>query len=195
MNINENHISLLSKAFEKDPMFVYLFSNKKGNEQSKTLIRFIVKRNHILEGLILTDHLKNPSYVAVVERPRNLTTVSIRAKVRLNIEMLLLVMKLPFHVLRFLTKYQKLTTASAPNGPQYYLTMIGVVPSSQGKGIGKKVLREIHSIARSSQPPYPISLDTENQQNIAYYTRFGYELTDTKIVEGLKVYCMTRAAE
>ncbi|SCY22985.1 GNAT family N-acetyltransferase [Alkaliphilus peptidifermentans] len=195
MNINETHISLLSRAFEKDPMFDYLFSNKKSKDQSKILIRFIIKRNRLLDGLILTDHTKEPTYVAIVDRPRNLVSISTRAMVRLNIEMLLLMFQLPFHVLRFLTKYQKLSFRSAPNEPHYYLTMIGVDPSSQGKGIGKKVLREIHEIAESSQPSYPIALDTENQQNVAYYESFGYELKDTKIIDGLRVYCMTRPAE
>ncbi|RSL31768.1 N-acetyltransferase [Salibacterium salarium] len=195
MNINETHISLLSRAFEKDPMFVYFISNKKDNNQTKNLIRFIIKRNRLLDGLILTDHTREPSYVAIVDRPKNLRSVSIRAKIRLNIEMVLLIFQLPFHVLRFLSKYQKLSFSSAPNEPHFYLTMIGVDPSYQGKGIGKKVLREIHEIAESSNPPYPFALDTENQQNVAYYESFGYELKDTKMIDGLRIYCMTRPAE
>ncbi|WP_026477499.1 GNAT family N-acetyltransferase [Alkaliphilus transvaalensis] len=195
MNINETHVSLLSRAFEKDPMFNYLFSNKNGKEQSKNLIRFIIKRNHLLDGLILTDDTKEPTYVAIVDRPKNLKNVSIRAKLRLNIEMLLLVFRLPFHGLRFLTKYEKLTSTSGPHQPHYYLTMIGVAPSSQGKGIGKKVLREIHEIAESSQPSYPIALDTENQHNVSYYESFGYQLKDTNIIDGIKIYCMTRPAK
>ncbi|WP_147804249.1 GNAT family N-acetyltransferase [Alkalicoccus halolimnae] len=195
MNINKNHVSLLARAFEKDPMFEYLFSNKNNKDQSKTLIKFIIKRNHLSDGMILTDHTKNPGYVAVLERPENLARVSVGAKVRLNIKMLLLVFQLPFHVLRFLTKYQKQTVASAPNAPHYYITMIGVEPSFQGRGLGKKVLKEIHELAASSQPPSPIALDTENDQNIAYYEKLGYELKDTKVIDGLKVYCMTRPAE
>ena len=117
MDINETHISLLSRAFEKDPMFVYFFSNKKGKDKSKILINFIVKRNRLLDGLILTDHSKMPSYVAIVDRPRTLRSVSIVARFRLNLEMFLLAFQLPFYVLRFLTKYQKLTFASAQNEP------------------------------------------------------------------------------
>ena len=73
--------------------------------------------------------------------------------------------------------------------------MIAVDPSSQRKGIGKKVLRELHEIAESSQSSYPIALDTENHQNVAYYESFGYELKDTKILDGLRIYCMTRPAK
>ncbi|RCW63939.1 GNAT family N-acetyltransferase [Saliterribacillus persicus] len=195
MNINETHISLLSQAFKDDPMFVYFIADKNDKEQTKKLIRFIVKQNRLLDGLILTDHTTKPSYVAIVDRPRNLRNVSIMAKVRLNIEMLLLIFKLPFPVLRFLTKYQKLSFSSAPNEPHYYVTMIGVDPYCQGKGIGKKVLGEIHEIAKSSQPPYPVALDTENQKNVSFYERLGYELKDTKMIDGLRIYCMTRPAE
>lgn len=195
MNINESHVSLLSRAFEKDPMFVYFISNNKDKDLSKNLIRFIIKQNRLLDGLILTDHTKEPSYVAIVSQPKNLRRVSIWAKVRLNIEMLLLIFQLPFHMLKFLNMYHKLSFSSAPHEPHYYLTMIGVDPSSQGKGIGKKVLREIHQIAKSSQPSYPIALDTENQQNVAYYESFGYELKDIKMIGELRIYCMTRPAE
>ncbi|WP_280770183.1 GNAT family N-acetyltransferase [Salipaludibacillus daqingensis] len=193
--INEAHISLLYRAFEKDPLFVFLFPNRKNKEHTKILIRFIIRRNRLLNGLILTDDVKKPSYVAIVDRPSNLRNISIRAKVRLNIDMLLLVFKLPFHVLRYLTKYQEVTSTIAPNEAHYYLTMIGVEPSCQGKGTGKKVLREIHDIAESSQPPYSIALDTENPHNVAYYKRFGYELTGTKIINQLNVYCMNKPAE
>ncbi|SHN27350.1 GNAT family N-acetyltransferase [Gracilibacillus kekensis] len=187
MTINETHIDLLSRAFENDPMFIHLLSNK---YRSKKLIRFILKQNRLLDGLVLTDDMNDPSYVAIVDRPRNLRHVSIWAKVKLNIEMFLLLFRLPFHVLRFLTNYQKTTFSIAPNQPHYYITMIGVDPSHQGKGIGKKVLREIHEIAESSQPAYPVALDTENQQNVAFYERVGYELMDTKIIDGLEIYCM-----
>ncbi|WP_018932401.1 GNAT family N-acetyltransferase [Gracilibacillus lacisalsi] len=193
--INENHISLLTRAFAKDPMFIHLFSNQKRERQMKSLIRFIIKRNHLLDGLILTDHATKPSYIAIVDRPSNLTNVSIKAKINLNIEMLLLVLKLPFRVLRYLTKYQKVTFSNAPNEPHYYLTMIGVDPSYQGKGIGKKVLKQLDEIAASSPISYSISLDTENQQNVAFYERFGYELRNTTIIDGLSVYCMTKSKE
>ncbi|WP_416148972.1 GNAT family N-acetyltransferase [Salipaludibacillus sp. HK11] len=193
--INEAHISLLSRAFEKDPLFVFLFSNRKNKEQPKILIRFIIRRNRLLNGLILTDDVKKPSYVAIIDRPSNLRNISIKAKIKLNIDMLLLVFKLPFHTLRYLTKYQKVTSTIAPNEAHYYLTMIGVEPSYQKTGTGKKVLREIHEIAKSSQPSYTIALDTENPQNVAYYQRLGYELRGTKMIDGLNVYCMIKPAD
>ncbi|WP_058306149.1 GNAT family N-acetyltransferase [Gracilibacillus massiliensis] len=192
MTINQSHIDLLSSAFEHDPMFVHFLSNKK---TSKKLITFIIKQNRLLDGLALTDDKSVPSYVAIVDRPKNLRNVSIWAKVKLNIEMFLLLFQLPFHVLRFLTKYQKATFSVAPNQPHYYLTMIGVDPPHQGKGIGIKVLREIHKIAESSQPAYPVALDTENPQNIAFYERVGYGLMDTKTIDGLEIYCMRRVVK
>ncbi len=195
MNINETHISLLTRAFKKDPIFVYFRSIKKEIDPSKKLIRFIIKRNHLLDGLILTDDIKEPSYMAIVDPPSNLRSVSIKSKIKFNIDMFLLIFQLPFQMLRFLTKYQKLTSISAPNEPHYYLTMLGVDPSYQGMGIGKKVLEELHEIAGSSHPAYPVALDTENHKNVAFYERFGYELKDTKVIDGLRVYCMSRPAE
>ena len=195
MNINNAHVSLLSRAFQNDPLFVHLFTNQKYQAQSEALIRFIIKENRLSDGLILTDDPTEPSYVAILDPPKNLKKVSLGAKLRLNIEQLLLLLHLPFSVLRFLSKYQEQITESAPKEPHYYLTMLGVDPASQGKGVGKKALQAIHKIADSSETPYPVALDTENQDNVTYYQKFGYQLIDTKVINGLTVYCMTRPAK
>jgi len=195
MNIHNAHVFLLSRAFRNDPLFLHLFTDQKYEAQSKALIRFIIKENHLSDGLILTDDDAEPSYVAILDLPRNLKKASIGAKLRLNIEQLLLLFHIPFSVLRFLSKYEKQITESAPKEPHYYLTMLGVDPASQGKGIGKKVLQEIHKIADSSNAPYPVALDTENQDNVTYYQKFGYQLIDTNVIDGLTVYCMTRPAK
>lgn len=192
MNINETHVSLLVRAFKNDPLFVHLFSGNK--DQSEILIRFILKRNRLSDGLVLTDHESKPSYAAIVERPENLRTISLINSIRLNVAMFFLLFQLPFRVLRFLTAYDKLTSSQAPDTPHYYVTMIGVDPSQQGKGIGKQVLREIHDMAETPRSPYPVALDTENHQNIAYYKSIGYVLKHTDIIQGIRIYCMIRPA-
>lgn len=194
MNINENHVSLLARAFENDPFFAHLFSKRKAKDHVKNLIRLLVLRNRTLDGLILTDHQENPSYVAFLDRPKNIRNVSLMTMLKLSIESAVLAFQIPMNVLRFLSTYQKLTSSSAPNEPHYYLTMIGVDPSVQGRGLGTQVLNEIHTIVDTSHPPYPIALDTENRKNIAYYEGFGYTLVDTKIIEGVEIFCMTRPA-
>lgn len=194
MNINENHISLLARAFENDPFFARLFSKSKAKDHAKILIRLLVLRNRTLDGLILTDHEEKPSYVAFLDVPKNIRNVSLMTVLRLSIESSVLAFQLPMNVLRFLSTYQKITSSSAPNEPHYYLTMIGVDPSFQGMGLGTKVLNEIHTLVDTSHPPYPIALDTENHLNVAYYEGFGYRLSDTKVINGLKMYCMTRPA-
>jgi GNAT superfamily N-acetyltransferase len=194
MDINENHVSLLARAFENDPFFAHLFSKRKVKDHAKILIRLLILRNRTLDGLILTDHSEMPGYVALLDRPKNIRNVSLMTVLRLSIESSVLAFQIPMNVLRFLSTYQKLTSSSAPNEPHYYLTMIGVDPSVQGKGLGTKVLNEIHTIVDASHPPYPIALDTENHFNVAYYESFGYKLVDTKNIEGVEIFCMTRPA-
>jgi ribosomal protein S18 acetylase RimI-like enzyme len=193
MKINKAHVSLLSRAFKEDPLFVYLFTAEKYQKQSEALIRFILKQNQLSGGIILTDHSEKPSYVAIIDPPKDLRNPSVRAKVRGYVEQLLLLSQLPFSVLRFLTKYQKAVSQRAPENPHYYLTMLGVDPGAQGKGIGKKALEEIHEIADTSEKSYPVALDTENPENVAYYEKFGYQLIDTKTINGLTLYCLSRA--
>lgn len=193
MKCNETHVTLLAKAFAEDPLFLYLFPNKNSFNYRKKLIRFLIKRNQLSDDLLLTDDQQHPGCVAIIDLPANLPRVSFLNKLRVKIAMAVLTFQLPFHALRSLTKYRELTSSTAPEEPHYYVTMIGVDPASQGKGLGKSVLKKIHEIAASSS--HPVALDTENEQNVAYYEHLGYELTAVRDLDGLPVYCMVRAAE
>lgn len=188
MKINESHVSLLAEAFIHDPLFTHLFSRNR--EQSKVLIRFILRRNQLLDGLILTDHAIHPAYVAIIAQPQHISRQSLVKTMRLYVEMSFLLLQLPFHVVRFLIKYDKFITSNVPEMPHYYITMIGVHPDIQGQGIGRKVLQEVHQLASSSAQPCSVALDTENHQNVTYYKKCGYQLHYTQQIEGIRIYCM-----
>ena len=69
--------------------------------------------------------------------------------------------------------------------------MIGVSVEKKGQGIGKKVINKIHQIVISDVNTKMICLDTENKNNVTYYERLGYKLTNEVLTDHFSIYCMT----
>jgi ribosomal protein S18 acetylase RimI-like enzyme len=80
-------------------------------------------------------------------------------------------------------------------GPHYYVQVLGVHPSHQGKGIGAELLRGGLELAdREKVPAY---LETSNPKNLAFYRRFGFETTSEVALSGgyPPLYAMRRPAK
>jgi GNAT superfamily N-acetyltransferase len=60
-----------------------------------------------------------------------------------------------------------------PKGPHWYLPMIGVEPSRQGRGVGSALMQ--HSLASCDSDGLPAYLESTNPKNIPLYQRFGFE--------------------
>lgn len=189
-NFNENHITLLIKAFEHDPMIVKLFKGEHKEKQMRAFFNFIYVRNKLFSGIYLTDAMDNPSYVAFIEIPRHKRLMSLTKRMRLYIEMVNLVRYIPLKYLRFLSLYDTIVTKNCPKDHHYYLTMLAVASTKQGKGIGTALLDRIHNVVIADEDTAIICLDTQNKDNVAYYERHGYLLTQAVKVTDLVIYCM-----
>lgn len=93
---------------------------------------------------------------------------------------------------KFINQYMRFTTSVRPKALHYYLVFIGVSPSSQGQGIGRKILNHIHALVDADQESIGIGLDTENEANVAYYKQFGYELVSQTTLNQVTIYAMFR---
>jgi len=59
-----------------------------------------------------------------------------------------------------------------PDGPHWYLPMIGVDPAHQNKGLGGALLA--HALERSDREGLPAYLESTNPRNISLYLRHGF---------------------
>lgn len=59
--------------------------------------------------------------------------------------------------------------------PHWYLQMVGVAPTLQGKGFGKRMLSFLNTLADADCAP--IYMETTGEKNIAIYTKFGYDVS------------------
>jgi ribosomal protein S18 acetylase RimI-like enzyme len=80
-----------------------------------------------------------------------------------------------------------------PEGPHWYLPLIGVDPAHQGKGHGDALMR--HVLAICDREHLPAYLESTNPRNISLYKRHGFvEITAIQLGSSPTVVPMLRAA-
>lgn len=76
--------------------------------------------------------------------------------------------------------------------PHWYLNIVGVEPSQQGRGIGSRLMAPM--LARADNERMPCWLDTHEDKNVRLYQRHGFEIAERAEVRGhaIPVYGMLR---
>ena len=64
-----------------------------------------------------------------------------------------------------------------PSEPHWYLPLIGVDPTWQGRGLGAALLQ--HTLARCDREGIPAYLESSNPRNISLYERHGFAVVGT----------------
>ena len=60
--------------------------------------------------------------------------------------------------------------------PQYHVNMLGVLATHAGRGLGGRLLREVHEMSRLDPGSTGVSLTTEDPKNVPLYQHCGYEV-------------------
>ena len=91
--------------------------------------------------------------------------------------------------LNYISSKDKKMRAFRPDAPHYYLSMIGTLPSAQGKGIGSQMISFIQDLAKKESKS--IYLETSVPKNVEMYLRKGFVTHgEWKIREDYKVRFM-----
>ncbi|MDF3066003.1 MAG: family N-acetyltransferase [Polyangiaceae bacterium] len=81
---------------------------------------------------------------------------------------------------------------SVTTGPHYTLSLLGVEPSAQRRGLGHRLVQPI--LERCDQERLPAYVDTAKAHNVAFYERLGFELRlVSEHSEFPTFWCLTRA--
>lgn len=188
-------VSLMSRAFSRDPLFLHLFGDPehdlKASRKVTAFVAFMFDKSFLLHeevrGLFENENLLG---AYVVEKPHANKLRSIRGGLLLIGKVLPLLFLLSWRTLRLLNRYMRVTRSAAPRWTHHYLIMIGVKPESQGKGIGKALLNHLLNTVSADQHSLGVALDTENKGNVNIYRRFGFALSKETEFNNLPVYCM-----
>lgn len=97
----------------------------------------------------------------------------------------------PRHLMRVLRDYQAFD-AVWPEGTFSYLGLLAVDPSAQGRGIGSALVRA--GLTRSDRDGVGTFLETGTVENVGFYERHGFRVTDdVELPYGPRHWAMWRA--
>jgi len=83
-------------------------------------------------------------------------------------------------------------TFSVP-GVQWHLNMLGTRRSHAGRGLGRRLLDEVHAISRAHPESTGVTLSTEDLKNVALYQHVGYDVVGhARVTEDLETWFFHR---
>jgi GNAT superfamily N-acetyltransferase len=80
--------------------------------------------------------------------------------------------------------YDRLEARITGGGPHWWVHMMAVEPSRQGRGMGSALLTSALATAAGARgnERHPALLTTHNERNVAFYRRMGFEVVDVQQV-------------
>lgn len=75
-----------------------------------------------------------------------------------------------------LLRFISLVESKHPHAPHWYLAVLGVDPSRQGRGFGSHLMQPV--LERCDSDGTPAYLETDTERNVALYERHGFEVTE-----------------
>ncbi len=184
-------IEIFSNAFENYPLMEFFFG-----DQYKQSMKYLIKSmcdetsivNNLLLGAFVERKLQGVAFITPPKKPKNnqemesTTSDSEEEFAKLIGE----------EVLMRIEAYSNIKKANKPSSPHFYINALGVHPQSQGEGIGKAILSQVHQMSEQHSDSYGVALDTQTEENVGYYQRFGYDVSTTAELENVKNWFMFR---
>ncbi len=187
----ENVVEIFFNTFENYPLMQYFFGNAY-KQSMKHLLKSMCDEESIVDNFLLGAFVEGKLQgVAFITPPQN-------EKNNHDIENTPTPSEEKFaaaigeEALMRIEAYSNLKKANKPPSPHFYINAIGVHPQSQGKGIGKAILSQVHEMSEQNLLSHGVALDTQTQQNVDYYQRFGYDICNTAELENVNNWFMFR---
>ncbi|SFL73485.1 Acetyltransferase (GNAT) family protein [Gracilibacillus orientalis] len=190
-------VELMSKAFEEDPLFHYLFKEDEYDQPNKqrvvSFLSFLFdKSDYLLEEVWGIYNQNQLMGAYVMEVPTVNKVKKAYGSFKLLGRGIQLMSRLSIKTIIKLNRYMKISRNHAPKQRLHYLIMIGVSPSAQGSGVGKLLLQHMIKHAQEDSHYTGMVLDTENRININFYRKFGFDLYNQSKLGDVYIYTMVR---
>lgn len=188
---------IMYDAFKSDPLFISAFGKPEQNKPTASKFLNAMFDMNIQLGNHPIGLYNDQKLIGcmLLERPMKNKFENFWRMSKSLITLIPTMLNMGGETAKFLNDYMNLTRKSAPKQPHHYLSMIGILSTEQGKGLGRKLMQ--HAIKSSNQDPTStgIALDTENQSNTAIYEKWKFHLTQQLKVNQMTVYCMFRSVD
>jgi ribosomal protein S18 acetylase RimI-like enzyme len=184
--------TVLAEAFDEDPVFVHLFPDGATRRRSLTALWQGLSRYGLKYGLVLTTG--GVEGVAVWFPPGRME-LTFGRMLGSGFVLVRAVRQLPRDArervlasMRFMDGLER----DQMGGREYwYLWALGVLPGSQGRGLGRSLLEPV--LERADRGQAPCYLETFNERDIGFYERSGFRVVrEDAFPFGLPVWTLIR---
>lgn len=180
-------ISVLGDAFARDPLMLYLFHESPNGARAgamgfcSILLRvrialempaYVLQLGDKVQGVAMGYDASRPNWpVPLADELRQFEAETPGLATRLG-------------------AYGKLADAHQPREDHYYLGVIGVHPSLQGKGAGRALLGAFCAPSRADSNSRGVYLETASTASLQFYYKNGFELRGEGSLDGTPVWCL-----
>jgi GNAT superfamily N-acetyltransferase len=164
--------ALLARAFAQQPLMSFLLGP--GRRRERRLIFGAVCRDAWRAGCVEAVRHEGALAAVAVWLPPGAHPVPPRREARMLPAWLAVATLHPRAVPRLLRVPPVLDTLH-PREPHWFLSLLGTEPAMWGRGLGAALVE--HGLARARRAGVPVHLDTDSARNVAWYRRFGFEVT------------------
>jgi GNAT superfamily N-acetyltransferase len=180
-------IAALGDAFAHDPMMHYFFSSSptgirtSAMEFFSILLRarialdmpaYVLRQGNNVLGVVMGYDISRPTW------PAELTEEWRRLEERVP------------GLADRLAAYETISESYEPKEAHYYLGVIGVHPSLQGKGAGKALIDTFCAISAGDAKSHGVYLETGSTDSLRFYINNGFELRGEGSLDGTPMWCV-----
>jgi ribosomal protein S18 acetylase RimI-like enzyme len=172
--------AVLARAFADDPVLTFLLGAGRGRERELIFGALCrdAERAGVIEGVVDAGRLT----AVAVWLPPGAHPVPLRREARMVPSWLRLAGQYPRAVPRLLRAMPALDRLH-PHEPHWFLSLLGTEPGLQGRGLGSALVAP--GVRRAEVEGVPVHLDTGRPENVPWYRRFGFDVTDeVRLVPG-----------
>lgn len=177
----------LVRAFEDDPLMMYLFRSDQGRRKKSRLF-FVSDARRAIEkdkGRVDTNDDAGTKGGAIWFAPGQWRTGGMELFGQIP-----MLFRMGVETPRALTVLN-LVEKVHPKEPHWYLAVLGTDPEYQGKGIGSALMAPV--LSKCDEEGVPAYLESSKERNIPFYERHGFKVTnELQIKNGPSLWPMWR---
>ena len=160
-------VNVLDNAFSKDSMWKEIFNDEDKNRVlTEVMVRFCLKYGSVFST---SDNLEG--IMAIAPHDKEMTTLRV---IRSGAFFLSMNIANESKIMKILSNAVEEAKKSLNLGPYIHLLIMGVSQEFQGKGFGGKLLRAV--IEKSEAEIKPIYLETQKEENVSLYEKYGFSV-------------------
>lgn len=167
-------IEVLAEAYDKDLLMNWIvFQDEKRIQRMRKYFEVSLKNYSMKYDHVFTTEELNGVVIWYPPEPRNCWKVSTFKHLSLTHKWISIagIRKFPtlFVVDEMVTKHHL-------REPHYYLSVIGVHPEHQGKGVASHLIRKV--LHMCNERGFPAFLETATERNLGYYGQLGFTVIE-----------------